>query len=78
VSEFESTAKVATEVAPVLLDYRQAAKALRIGQRTLADLVAKGEIPVVRIRGRVLFCPDTLAAWAKSHEGSTPSEGDAS
>lgn len=55
---------------PILLDYRRAAAALGIGQRTLAALVADGRIPTVRIGVRVLFRPAALAAWAEAQEGS--------
>ncbi len=63
-----STDSPAAGAEPVLLDYRQAAKVLSIGERTLSDLVKHGEIPVVRIRSRVLFRPAALADWAKAHE----------
>lgn len=48
---------------PLLLDMHQAARALNIGERTLARYVAEGEIPHVRIGRRLLFDPADLRQW---------------
>ncbi|MDP6718040.1 MAG: helix-turn-helix domain-containing protein [Pirellulaceae bacterium] len=47
----------------LLIDVRNAAKALSICERTLATLTKEGEIPHVRVRTRVLYDPRALAAW---------------
>lgn len=52
-----------------LLDYDGAATRLRIGVRTLRKLVTEGEIRPVRIRGRVLFSPAALDAFARACAG---------
>lgn len=58
----------APAIAPLLLDAHDAAKALRIGERTLARLTAAGLIPVVRIGRRVLYDPRDLPAWIEGQK----------
>ena len=53
---------------PLLLTYRQAAKALAIGERTLASLVAAGKIKPVRIGSSVRFSPDALRAFCAAQQ----------
>jgi excisionase family DNA binding protein len=48
-----------------LLTREEAADRLRISTRTLDDLADAGEIQPVRIRGRVLYHPDTLQAYIR-------------
>lgn len=52
-----------------LLNREEAADRLRISTRTLDDMAAAGEIQPVRIRGRVLYHPDTLDAFIRRHAG---------
>ena len=47
----------------LLIDVREAAKALSICERTLATLTKAGEIPHTRLRGRVLYAPHVLREW---------------
>jgi len=47
----------------LLIDVRDAAKALSICERTLATLTKAGEIPHTRLRGRVLYAPHVLREW---------------
>jgi excisionase family DNA binding protein len=53
----------------LLLKSREAADALGIGERTLWELTARGEIPVIRIPGRgkrarsLRYDVDDLRAW---------------
>lgn len=47
----------------LLWDVHATAKALNIGQRTLARLTRAGDIPCVRIGRRVLFDPRDLPVW---------------
>jgi hypothetical protein len=47
----------------LLIDVRDAAKALSICERTLATMTKSGEIPHTRLRGRVLYAPHVLRAW---------------
>jgi excisionase family DNA binding protein len=54
------------ETAPVLLlNPRQAAKALGISERTLATYTKSGLLPVVRIGHSVRYSPDDLRDWIK-------------
>ncbi|MGB7158218.1 MAG: helix-turn-helix domain-containing protein [Tepidisphaeraceae bacterium] len=57
-----STPDVA-ELRPLLLTPREAAKALRLSERTLARYTADGEIPVVRIGRSVRYDPRSLSQW---------------
>lgn len=54
-----------------LLTREEAAERLRISTRTLDDMEAAGEIQAVRVRGRVLYHPETLEAFIRrcSREG---------
>jgi len=55
-----------TAPAPLVLDSLHASRVLGIGQRTLTSLVARREIPVVRIGRRLLFSVDDLRDFVAS------------
>lgn len=48
---------------PGLLNVREAAAWLRIGERKVYDLVAKGAIPHTRAGAKLLFSPQQLERW---------------
>jgi excisionase family DNA binding protein len=48
-----------------LLTRQEAADRLRVSTRTLDTMEASGEIQAVRIRGRVLYHPDTIDAFIR-------------
>lgn len=50
----------------LLLKPREAASALRIGERLLWELTNRGEVPCVRIGRLVRYAPDALKAWIAS------------
>jgi len=52
-----------------LLPREKAAETLGISVRTLDDLAEAGEIQPVRIRGRVLYAPETLQAYIRRRAG---------
>ncbi|MCS3632653.1 excisionase family DNA binding protein [Salinibacter ruber] len=52
-----------------LLTRNEAADRLRISTRTLDDMADAGEIQPVRIRGRVLYAPETLKAYIRRRAG---------
>ena len=52
-----------------LLPREEAAETLGISVRTLDDLAEAGEIQPVRIRGRVLYAPETLQAYIRRRAG---------
>ena len=54
----------------LLVDAKQAAAMLGISVRMLYDLLKQG-LPSVKIRGRRLFRPETLAAWVPKQEQAT-------
>lgn len=56
--------RTAPSVDPLLVDAETAAAMLGISRTTLDGLVRDGEIPVVRLRGRVLFSVEKLRAIA--------------
>jgi excisionase family DNA binding protein len=52
-----------------LLSMNDAAEILAISRRHLAFLIARGDgPPIVRLGGRVLIRPDSLAAWLDQRE----------
>ncbi len=60
-----------SDVTPMLLTARQAAKALTISERTLWSLTQRGEIPAVRFGGRnVRYDPRDLDAWIQGAKNS--------
>jgi len=52
-----------------LLTRGEAAERLGISERTLDDMADRGEIQPVRIRGRVLYAPETLQAYIRRRAG---------
>jgi excisionase family DNA binding protein len=68
----QAAAPVPRAVPPVdlraLIDLIEAADFLSISARLLADLVAKGEVPHVRVNRRLLFRTEALRAWAAARE----------
>ncbi len=65
----------AADSAPLLLDYREAARLLAVSERTVWSLVAKGELPAVRIGRAVRIDRRDLVAWVdrqKSAGGGQP------
>lgn len=50
----------------VALSVAEAAKALSLSDRTITSMIAKGEIPVVRIGKRRLIPVDGLREWIAS------------
>jgi excisionase family DNA binding protein len=52
-----------------LLPRDEAAERLGISIRTLDDMADAGEIQPVRIRGRVLYAPETLNAYIRARAG---------
>ena len=58
----QSSEKLQTS-APGLLNVHEAAARLRIGERKVSDLVAKGAIPHTRAGAKLLFSPQQLDHW---------------
>ncbi|MCS4195928.1 helix-turn-helix domain-containing protein [Salinibacter ruber] len=61
--------KEAPEGPDALLPREEAAEMLGISVRTLDDMEEAGEIQAVRIRGRVLYAPETLEAYIRRRAG---------
>jgi excisionase family DNA binding protein len=59
----------------ILMSHPEAAEALGISERKLAQLRERNEIPVVRIGRRVLYRRPALEEWAE-HRESAPSAPD--
>jgi hypothetical protein len=57
---------------PILVDLPVAAKLLSVSERGLANYVRLGLVPVVRLRGRVLFDPQSLRVWASQQSRPEP------
>ena len=67
--------KEAPEGPDALLTREEAAERLGISERTLDDMADTGEIQPVRIRGRVLYAPETLEAYIRARAGEGRSRG---
>jgi excisionase family DNA binding protein len=52
-----------------LLTRREACERLRCSMPTLARMIQRGELPVVRVGRRVLLRESTLNKWIRTHEG---------
>lgn len=52
----------------LLMTYREAAWSMGVCERTLRTMVSRGQIPIVRLGGKVLFDPDDLDALKRSHK----------
>jgi len=61
--------KEAPDGLDALLTREEAAERLGISERTLDDMADAGEIQPVRIRGRVLYAPDTLESYIRRRAG---------
>ena len=55
-----------TPTTPLLLSANKAARMLSISPRTLWTMTASGEMPCVRIRGRVLYDVEDLRAYIEA------------
>jgi len=53
----------ATAPEPLLIDAREAARLLRLSERTLHSHTKNGLIPAVRLGRLVRYSPDQLRAW---------------
>ncbi len=51
---------------PLLVDAKQAATLLAIGERTLWSLTRASEVPHVRIGRRILYPVDDLKTWVRA------------
>ena len=50
---------------------RKAAQALSLCERTIWDLVKKGELPHVKVGRRIFFSPASLQSWIERQESTT-------
>lgn len=63
---------MSTNPTPLLVSANEASRMLGISSRTLWSMTHAGEIPCVRLRGRVLYDPRDLVAWIDAHKTSAP------
>lgn len=55
--------EAAPAVPPLALNTREAAEALRISQRKLWGMTKRGEIPHVRLNGRIVYPVREIERW---------------
>ena len=73
-SQTDIFAPIPVEPVPrVTLSVAEAAKALSLSDRTITSMIAKGEIPVVRIGKRRLIPVEGLRKWIASRT-ATPTD----
>ncbi len=64
-----------SDTAPTYLTTRELADLMRIKERKVYDLAASGEVPCVRVVGKLLFPRDEVAAWmAAARSGPVATE----
>jgi excisionase family DNA binding protein len=56
---------------PILVNSRQAARALAICERTLAKMTQSGDLPCIRNGRRRLYDPDDLKVWVQQQKTDT-------
>lgn len=59
-----------SNIEPLLMTVRQAARALAISERTLWSLTKSGEMPCVRMSRAVRYSLDDLRAWIASRRNT--------
>lgn len=64
-------------IQPLSVGMRDAARVIGISERRLAQLVAAGEVPHVRIDRRIVFRVATIDAWLAARERGATAGGDA-
>ena len=73
--EVEVTLPHDRQVPKLLLNYDEASWSLGACERTLRELVVKGELAIVKIGKRALFDPTDLEALKQSHKVFRPKTG---
>lgn len=58
----------------LLLNPPEAARALKLSERTLSHFTANGTIPCVRIGRSVRYSPDALRSWIAQQMEGRPNE----
>ena len=65
-------------VPPILLNLKDAARALAVSDRSLWEWTKAGKVPHVRLGRRVLYSPDDLRRWVEGQrQGPDLASGDA-
>lgn len=59
----EEAKRMAMQVERLTVSIGEAATSLGVSERTLRELIARGDVPVVRIGRRVLLVKTQLEAW---------------
>ena len=65
-----------TVIEPLTVNVKMAAKMLGVCEKTIRTLTKNGELPVVRILGRVLYRPEDLAEFVKQRTQRALGSGD--
>ena len=63
-------------IEPLTVNVKVAAKMLGVCEKTIRTLTKKGELPVVRILGRVLYRPEDLTEFVKQRTQRALGSGD--
>ena len=61
------TEKTDRVVPKVLLNYEEAAWSMGISRKALYNIVCRGEIPKVKVGGKVCFAPNDLQDYVDAH-----------
>ena len=63
-------------IEPLTVNVKVAAKMLGVCEKTIRTLTKNGELPVVRILGRVLYRPEDLTEFVRQRTQRTLDSGD--
>lgn len=61
-----------TEIEPLTVDTKTAAAMLNVCERTIRTLTKRGELPVIRIMGRVLYSREDLEDFVRRRSKKEP------
>ena len=63
-------------IEPLTVNVKTAAKMLGVCEKTIRNLTKSGELPVVRILGRVLYRPEDLTEFVRQRTQKALDSGD--
>ena len=67
-SEAKSVVRAGRVPGPRLLTVRELAQYLRLHEKTIYELVARRELPSIRLGRRLRFSPDDITRWVSARK----------
>lgn len=60
---------------PILLNLKEVQTITGIGKNKALIMIASGELPMIKLRGRYVISRKGLVAWLQQYDGQTEPEG---